>query len=110
MVLSKTRPRAASDAGLGDKCRPAEAGTTYNLVFFDDGTTVKVISMDLPQAVMASGTLREQSESRLVYNLNAFAGGELSIRRDGSTLVALLAFYGSGVPWAQCVESPMTAM
>jgi hypothetical protein len=99
----------ALDASFGGRaCGGSNPGAVYNLIFSADGADVQLVRMDGPQEVILNGTLRTQSAEILGYYLtNAFAGGELSIRREGDTFIALLVLYGSGVPVMWCIASPM---
>jgi hypothetical protein len=100
------------DASLGGRaCGVSNPGAVYNLVFSADGSTVSIVRVDGPQEMILKGSLMQPpaSASRVDYNIdNAFAGGELSIRAEGSTFFALLVLYGSGVPVLWCIDSPMT--
>jgi len=100
---------ALPDASLsGRSCGTSNPGATYALTFSEDGTKVTIVRTDPVQEMILKGTLQASSSSTLTYNLdNAFAGGALSIRREGGNLIGELVLYGSGVPVLWCIESPM---
>jgi hypothetical protein len=98
------------DASAGGRsCATSNPGAVYELSFSADGAKVSIVRVDGPEEQILNGSLRQPaSPSRLTYTIdNAFAGGELSVRADGSTFIALLVLYGSGVPVLWCIESPM---
>ncbi len=103
-----TSPDAST--GRGYACRPSDNNAVYNLIFSDDGNAVRIVRVDPVQEQMLDGKLGEQSESGLVYSLDAFAGGELRILDDNGSLTARLTIFGSGVPVIGCIESPMTRL
>jgi hypothetical protein len=39
---------------------------------------------------------------------NSWAGAQLIVRREGTTLAAQLVVFGSGVPVVSCIDAPMT--
>jgi hypothetical protein len=85
-------------------CVPSAPSARYSLVFSADGTKVKISRTDPVQEVDLNGTLDRQSESQIVYRLDAFAGGELIIKPGH---VAQLVIFGSGRPVLSCIEAPM---
>jgi hypothetical protein len=99
-----------ADAGFGGRaCGSSNLGAIYDIEFSADAKKASIVRMDGPEEIILVASLWEASStSSLVYRIdNAFAGGELSIRAEGSTLIALLVLYGSGVPVIWCIDSPM---
>jgi hypothetical protein len=99
---------ANPDASLdGRSCKPADDTEVYLITFADDGWSVS-IQPGILQEEPLLGTLKEETGTRLRYDIDAFAGGELEIHPDGSGgLVARLAIFGSGVPVVLCMEAPL---
>jgi hypothetical protein len=100
---------ALPDASLyGRSCGTSNPGAHYRLTFSDDGTHVTVVRADPIQETILTGTLGTGSSTTLDYELTpTFAGGSLSIRREGNDLIGNLSIHGSGVPVIWCIESPM---
>ena len=97
------------DASLAGRACGYDRAAVYDLIFSADGTAVRIVRMDPVQEATLDGTAYQQSESSLVYNLTpTFAGGQLSIRREGSAFFAQLVIFGSGVPVIWCIDAPMT--
>ena len=107
-----TRNTSTKHASVYDRaCSGSNPGAIYDLIFSADATQVSIVRVDDPQAVTLTALLMQQPSlsSHIDYNIeNAFAGGQLSIRAEGSTFIALLVLYGSGVPVIWCIDSPMT--
>jgi hypothetical protein len=97
------------DAGLyGRTCGNSNPGAVYRLGFAAEGAKVTIVRTDDTQEVILTGNLKTTSSSSLSYDLApTFAGGTLSLRRDGDGLIGQLAILGSGVPVIWCIESPM---
>jgi hypothetical protein len=100
----------APDAGTsGGDCRPSDRNAAYTLQFSADGQKVHIVRTDPVQEVMMDGELRETVAGILVYVIdNRWAGAQLIVRREATTLVAQLVVFGSGVPVVSCIEAPMT--
>jgi len=96
-------------AAFGSACRPSDRSARYELRFSADGRSVSIVRTDPVQEQVLTGTLSQQVDSRLVYEIdNAFAGGELVVWRDNGALIGRLSLFGSGVPVIWCIEAPMT--
>jgi hypothetical protein len=95
-------PDASVPGAVG--CVPSDPAARYTLAFSADGTQVKISRADPVQEVNLNGTLDRQSESQIVYRLDAFAGGELIVKAGH---VAQLVIFGSGRPVLSCTEAPM---
>lgn len=99
------------DAGVrGDTCRPSDKNATYALQFSADGQRVHIVRTDPVAEAMMDGILRKAAGGSLVYAIdNGWAGAELIVRREGTTLAAQLVVFGSGVPVVWCIDAPMTS-
>jgi len=96
------------DPGTQWACKPTDSTAVYNLVFSTDGSTVQLVRMDGVQEATVTGTLKEQTESRLRYQLNTGPGGaELLVWKNSGVLIAQFTIFGSGVPVISCIQSPM---
>jgi hypothetical protein len=105
-IAAASTPPDASSGGDG-VCRPMDSTARYDLVFSSDGTKVEIVRTDPVQEQIVAGTLTSRSDTRLVYNLNLFAGGELVVERVDGGFYARYTIYGSGRPVIGCIESPM---
>lgn len=106
IAASASAPDASAS---GSACRPSDMSAVYQLQFSADGQKVHIIRTDSVQEVMMDGVLTEPVAGSLVYEIdNNWAGAQLVVRRDGTTLAAQLVIFGSGVPVVSCIDAPMT--
>ena len=106
ILAGDTAPDASTN--WGEACVPPARDAVVTLSFSDDGSVVKIVPISAGGEPAVVGTLEEIKRENLRYSLEAFAGGELFVFRDGiGRLVARVTLFGSGVPVVWCIEAPM---
>src|SRR5262245_13553983 len=73
-----------------------ESEITHVVTFSADLGQLEAISSTDGERLL--GTQRERGAQRIVYDLDAFAGGELSVWFHGGKLEAEITLFGSGLP------------